>query len=61
MCGHSIHIHMFGMPVAGISVDLKNIKHEIIYCLTLWLPQLDAICLYTIGNVRPLVHMSRNA
>lgn len=36
-------------------------EYAIIYCLTLWLPRLDVICLYTPGNAGPLVHMGRNA
>lgn len=49
------------MPVAAISIDLEQDLNEIIYCLTLWLPQLDTICLYTPGNALPLVYMCRKA
>lgn len=49
------------MPVAAISIDLEHVLNEIIYCLTLWLPQLDVICLYTPGNALPLVYMRRKA
>lgn len=49
------------MPVAAISIDLEQDLNEIIYCLTLWHPRLDTICLDTPGNALPLVHMRRNA
>lgn len=59
--GVPILIPDISTPVAAISIDLEQDLNEIIYCLTLWLPQLDIICLYTPGNALPLVYMRRKA